>query len=201
MSPYSTVDSVATSQLDNGALLVSQSCRWKFARVFGGAFMCHLAVTEDVPGRFMEVSLHEKGFIREFEGSWTVTEEPGRGVIEKKHSTDVESPHAPPSSVCMSMIHPQGMSSSDVGRWVIENKHSTEIESPPPTPSVYVSIHPEGKTSSNVGRVLLINDPPARWGRAVAAHSGATAGADTAVRAQDLPEADRGDLRGRDERG
>jgi len=41
---------------------------------------------------------------------------PGRGVIENKHSTDVESPSPPPPCVCMS-IHPEGESCSDLG-WV-----------------------------------------------------------------------------------
>jgi len=78
---FSTVDSVETRALEDGAgtLLVSQSCRWKFI-VFGGAFPCALAVKEAPADRFMEVALHSKGFIREFEGSWRVTEEPGGGV-------------------------------------------------------------------------------------------------------------------------
>ena len=76
---FSTVDSVQTADLDDGRLLVSQQCRWKFM-VFGGAFPCHLAVKEQPARRYMEVALHKKGFIREFEGSWTVTNEPGGGV-------------------------------------------------------------------------------------------------------------------------
>ena len=69
---FSTVDSVQTADIDDGRLLVSQQCRWKFM-VFGGAFPCHLAVKEQPARRYMEVALHKKGFIREFEGSWTVT--------------------------------------------------------------------------------------------------------------------------------
>ena len=76
---FSTVDSVETGALDDGRLLVSQSCRWKFL-VFGGAFPCQLAVDEDPAARYMEVALHKKGFIREFEGSWKVIEEPTGGV-------------------------------------------------------------------------------------------------------------------------
>jgi ribosome-associated toxin RatA of RatAB toxin-antitoxin module len=76
---FSTVDSVETRALDDGRLLVSQSCRWKFL-VFGGAFPCQLAVAEDPGARYMEVALHKQGFIREFEGSWKVTEEPTGGV-------------------------------------------------------------------------------------------------------------------------
>ena len=76
---FSTVDSVETSTLDDGRLLVSQSCRWKFL-VFGGAFPCHLAIAEEPDTKYMEVALHKKGFIREFEGSWKVTEEPTGGV-------------------------------------------------------------------------------------------------------------------------
>lgn len=76
---FSTVDSVQTRDLDDGRLLVSQQCRWKFM-VFGGAFPCHLAVKEEPARRYMEVALHKKGFIREFEGSWTVSNEPGGGV-------------------------------------------------------------------------------------------------------------------------
>ena len=41
--------------------------------VFGGAFPCQLAVLERPEERYMEVALHKKGFIREFEGSWTVS--------------------------------------------------------------------------------------------------------------------------------
>jgi hypothetical protein len=44
---------------------------------------------------------------------------PGRGVIENKHSTDVES-RPPPSRSCMS-IHTQSRSCSDVGRVIILN--------------------------------------------------------------------------------
>lgn len=76
---FSTVDSVETDVLEDGRLLVSQSCRWKFL-VFGGAFPCQLAVKEAPEEGYMEVSLHKKGFIREFEGSWRVTEEPSGGV-------------------------------------------------------------------------------------------------------------------------
>lgn len=76
---FSTVDSVETGTLEDGRLLVSQSCRWKFM-VFGGAFPCQLAVKEDPGARYMEVALHKKGFIREFEGSWRVTVEPAGGV-------------------------------------------------------------------------------------------------------------------------
>lgn len=35
----------------------------------------------------MEVALHKKGFIREFEGSWTVTEEPTVGALYKLESS------------------------------------------------------------------------------------------------------------------
>jgi len=59
--------------------LVHQSCRWKFL-VFGGAFPCSLRVTELPDKKYMEVTLHKKGFIREFQGSWTVTSEKGGGV-------------------------------------------------------------------------------------------------------------------------
>lgn len=76
---FATVDSCAVDALPDGRLLVQQSCRWKFM-VFGGAFPCHLAVLERPEERYMEVELHKKGFIREFEGSWTVSEEPGGGV-------------------------------------------------------------------------------------------------------------------------
>ena len=58
--------------------LVHQSCRWKFL-VFGGAFPCSLRVTELPDKKYMEVTLHKKGFIREFQGSWTVTSEKGGG--------------------------------------------------------------------------------------------------------------------------
>jgi len=43
---------------------------------------------------------------------WVHGDWPGRGVIENKHSTDVESP-PPPPRVCMS-IHPEGKSCSDL---------------------------------------------------------------------------------------
>lgn len=76
---FSTVDSVETGTLEDGRLLVSQTCRWKFM-VFGGAFPCQLAVKEDPESRYMEVVLHQQGFIREFEGSWKVTVEPTGGV-------------------------------------------------------------------------------------------------------------------------
>lgn len=76
---FATVDSCAVDALPDGRLLVRQSCRWKFM-VFGGAFPCQLAVLERPEERYMEVALHKKGFIREFEGSWTVSEEPGGGV-------------------------------------------------------------------------------------------------------------------------
>ena len=39
-----------------------------------------LAVSEARDRRYMEVALHKKGFIREFEGSWQVSEEPTGGV-------------------------------------------------------------------------------------------------------------------------
>ena len=77
---FATVDACDVSSLPDGKLLVSQSCRWKFMGVFGGAFPCHLAVLETPTERYMEVELHERGFIREFEGSWRVSEEPGGGV-------------------------------------------------------------------------------------------------------------------------
>ena len=76
---FSTVDSATVDAMDDGRLLVQQSCRWRFL-VFGGAFPCHLAVLETPTERYMEVELHERGFIREFEGSWRVSEEPGGGV-------------------------------------------------------------------------------------------------------------------------
>ena len=77
---FATVDACDVSSLPDGKLLVSQSCRWKFMGVFGGAFPCHLAVLETPTARYMEGELHERGFIREFEGSWRVSEEPGGGV-------------------------------------------------------------------------------------------------------------------------
>jgi hypothetical protein len=79
---FATVNACAVEPLERaerGAFLVRQSCRWKFL-VFGGSFPCQLATREDPEERYMEARLHEKGFIREFEGSWKVTEEPGGGV-------------------------------------------------------------------------------------------------------------------------
>ena len=76
---FSTVDSASVDAMDDGRLLVKQSCRWRFL-VFGGAFPCQLAVSEAPERRYMEVELHKKGFIREFEGSWQVSEEPTGGV-------------------------------------------------------------------------------------------------------------------------
>ena len=78
---FATVNACAVEPLERaerGAFLVRQSCRWKFL-VFGGSFPCQLATREDPEERYMEARLHEKGFIREFEGSWKVTEEPGGG--------------------------------------------------------------------------------------------------------------------------
>ena len=77
---FSTVDSVELGELPDGRLLVQQSCRWRFL-VFGGAFPCQLAIREAPETLYMEAELHEKGFIREFEGSWTVSEEMIDGVV------------------------------------------------------------------------------------------------------------------------
>ena len=91
---FSTVDSVETDTLEDGRLLVKQTCRWKFL-VFGGSFPCQLAVKEEPSARYMEVELHKKGFIREFEGSWRVTEEPTGGV-RVKHTLALRPALTPP---------------------------------------------------------------------------------------------------------
>ena len=81
--------------------------------------------------------------------SYTVTVEvstPGMGVIENKHSTDVESPPPPPPPP----PPPRG----------IENKHSTDVESCPPPSRVAMTILTQGRPCSDLGRVLVLNDPP-----------------------------------------
>ena len=92
---FSTVDSVRVDEMDDGRLLVQQSCRWRFL-VFGGAFPCQLAVSEEKQRRYMEVELHKKGFIREFEGSWTVTEEPTLGGVRVRHTLALRPALTPP---------------------------------------------------------------------------------------------------------
>ena len=92
---FSTVDSVRVDEMDDGRLLVQQSCRWRFL-VFGGAFPCALAVSEEKQRRYMEVALHKKGFIREFEGSWTVTEEPTLGGVRVRHTLALRPALTPP---------------------------------------------------------------------------------------------------------
>lgn len=44
----------------------------------------------------MEVALHKKGFIREFEGSWTVTEEPKLGGVRVRHTLALRPALTPP---------------------------------------------------------------------------------------------------------
>ena len=92
---FSTVDSVRVDAMDDGRLLVQQSCRWRFL-VFGGAFPCRLAVAEARDRRYMEARLHEKGFIREFEGSWTVSEDVDTGGVRVRHTLALRPALTPP---------------------------------------------------------------------------------------------------------
>ena len=92
---FSTVDSVRVDAMDDGRLLVQQSCRWRFL-VFGGAFPCRLAVNEARDRRYMEARLHEKGFIREFEGSWTVSEDVETGGVRVRHTLALRPALTPP---------------------------------------------------------------------------------------------------------
>ena len=102
---FSTVDSVRVDAMDDGRLLVQQSCRWRFL-VFGGAFppelsgarayAGRLAVNEARDRRYMEARLHEKGFIREFEGSWTVSEDVETGGVRVRHTLALRPALTPP---------------------------------------------------------------------------------------------------------
>jgi|TARA_B110000977_G_scaffold176330_1_gene231921 ribosome-associated toxin RatA of RatAB toxin-antitoxin module len=91
---FSTVDSVETSEQGTNKYLVNQSCRWKFL-VFGGAFPCSLNVSEIPQNKYMEVHLAKKGFIREFEGSWTVIPEASGGT-RVKHTLALRPALTPP---------------------------------------------------------------------------------------------------------
>ena len=76
----------------------------------------------------------------------------GRGVIENKHSTDVDSPpplHAPISASVLVLNDPPASWRAWLG--IIENKHSADVESPPP-------IHAPISV-----RVLVLNEPPPAW--------------------------------------
>jgi len=72
----------------------------------------------------------------------------GRGVIENKHSTAVESPPPPPPPPLPAPPPPPPPPPS------------------PPPPRVSISIHREGKSCSNSVPVSVLNDPASRWRRA-----------------------------------
>jgi len=68
----------------------------------------------------------------------------GRGVIENKRSTDVESPPPPPPPPRLHLI---------------ANKLSTDVESPPPSLRVCMSVHPIGKSCSDTGSSACCQRP------------------------------------------
>ena len=87
---------------------------------------------------------------------WLMTT--GRGGIENKHPTDVESRPRPPRKLLRTCSQPT-LNLLLLLRMVSENKHPTGVESHPPPSHVCMSIHPEGKSCSDLGRVLVLNDP------------------------------------------
>jgi len=69
---------------------------------------------------------------------------PPRGVIEKEHSTDVESPPPLPRGVIENEHSTDVESPPSPPRGIIENKHLIDVESPPPL-CICISIHNQGK--------------------------------------------------------
>jgi hypothetical protein len=61
-----------------------------------------------------------------------VLTEPGKGIIENKHSTDVEYTPPTPRGIIENKHSTDGECTPPSSRGIIENKHSTDAEIPPP---------------------------------------------------------------------
>jgi len=91
---FRTIKEVETRREEDGVLVVTQQCEWRFL-LFGGTFPCHIAVNEDPANRSMVCKLHQKGFVREFEGSWVVTPV-GYGRVHVQHNLKLRPSLTPP---------------------------------------------------------------------------------------------------------
>jgi len=80
------------------------------------------------------------------------------GVVENRHSTDVEYPLPSPYIPCV-------CTSMSIHKGLIEKKYWADFESSPPpphAPRVCMRNLTEGESCSDLGRVLVLNDPPIR---------------------------------------